>query len=159
VFAVIAGCSFAVSWLFFANLKSNQHKSSRSFSLVQMILCNCGDFGCVVSHPASERAERECGPIPEVNPGNGVLPEKAVFGRKWVLGPICARIPQITSQIHTSGAFAAGPALRTSLIETSENSAHLIGSSRQPASIAARVRLSSKRQARGQHAFERAVPK
>jgi hypothetical protein len=87
-----------------------------------------------------------------VTPGNGVLPEKAVFGRKW--GPICARIPQITSQIHTSGAFAAAPALRTSLIETSENSARLIGSSRQPASIAARVRLSSKRQARGQHAFE-----
>jgi hypothetical protein len=43
--------------------------------------------------------------------------------------------------------------LRTSLIETSENSARLIGSSRQPASIAAQVRLSSKRQARGQHAF------
>ena len=40
------------------------------------------------------------------------------------------------------------------LIETSENSARLIGSSRQPASIPARVRLSSKRQARGQHAFE-----
>jgi len=32
VFAVIAGCSFAVSWLFFANLNSNQHKSSRLLS-------------------------------------------------------------------------------------------------------------------------------
>jgi hypothetical protein len=75
------------SWLFFANLKSNQHKSSRlcqTFSLVQMIPGNCGDFGCVVGYPASERAETECGPSPEVNPGNGVLPEKAVFGRKWV---------------------------------------------------------------------------
>jgi hypothetical protein len=48
--------------------------------------------------------------------------------------------------------------LRTSLIETNENSARLIGSSRQPASIAARVHLSRKRQARGQHAFEPAHP-
>ena len=43
--------------------------------------------------------------------------------------------------------------MRTRLVETSENSARLTGSS-QTASIAALVRLSSKRQARGQHAFE-----
>jgi hypothetical protein len=65
---------------------------------------------------------------------------------------------QIRSQIHTFGAFAAAPALRTRLVETSENSARLIGSSRQPASIAAMVRLSRKRQARGQHASEPAHP-
>jgi hypothetical protein len=108
-----------------------------------MIPGNCGDFGCVVGYRASERAERECGPSAEVNPGNGFCQE-------------------IRSQIHTSGAFASGafaaaPALRTRVIETSENSARLIVSSRQPASIAACVRLSRKR-ARGQHAFEPAHP-
>jgi len=55
----------------------------------------------------------------------------------------------VVPPVHTSGAFAAAPALRTRLVETSENSARLIGSSRPPASIAARVRLSRKRQARG----------
>ena len=48
-----------------------------------MVPGNCGDFGCLVGYPVCERAERECGPSPEVNPGNGVLSEKAVFGRKW----------------------------------------------------------------------------
>ena len=52
-----------------------------------MIPRNCGDFGCVVGYPASERAERQCGPSPEVNPGNAGPPLEKAPGPR----PACLR--------------------------------------------------------------------